>query len=143
MLSEMESKRGVLSLVVCGLILISGCQDDQGVNPQPESEANSVQSEKLKQEMRLEFERCLKAAESGDAMEQSNLGVLYANGVGVEQDPFKAMEWYRKAAKQDNPIAQYHIGSMYLNGKGVKQDHKQAIEWFRKTAEQGETDAQY
>lgn len=100
MLSEMESKRGLLSLVICGLILISGCQDDQGVNPQPESEAISVQSEQLKQVMRQEFKRCLKAAESGDAVEQNNLGAMYLNGEGVKQDDTQGYEWLNKSYRQ-------------------------------------------
>lgn len=132
----MYYERGVLSLVICGLILISGCQDHQGVKPWSESEANSVQSEQLKQELRQEFERCLKAAESGDAMEQSNLGVLYLNGEGVEQDSKLAVMWLRKSAEQGNAVAQFNLGLMYHNGEGVKQDSSQGNVWLNKSYKQ-------
>jgi TPR repeat protein len=34
------------------------------------------------------------AAEQGDASAQNNLGVMYANGVGVERDDVQAVDWY-------------------------------------------------
>ncbi|MBR0128725.1 MAG: sel1 repeat family protein, partial [Neisseriaceae bacterium] len=38
-----------------------------------------------------------KAAEQGDKGAQFNLGVMYANGRGVEENLNKACEWYKKA----------------------------------------------
>ncbi len=48
----------------------------------------------------------LKAANAGHALAQNNLGVMYANGRGVEQSDVKAGEWYRKAAEQGDKTAQ-------------------------------------
>jgi len=42
----------------------------------------------------------LKAARSGDARSQNNLGVLYMDGNGVNQDLKKAMFLFQKAAAQ-------------------------------------------
>ncbi|MSR43556.1 MAG: hypothetical protein EXS19_05920, partial [Pedosphaera sp.] len=38
--------------------------------------------------------------EKGDASAQYNLGVMYANGLGVPKDEVEAVKWYRKAADQ-------------------------------------------
>ena len=38
-----------------------------------------------------------KAAEAGNAKAMNNIGNLYYDGLGVEQDEAKAEEWYAKA----------------------------------------------
>ena len=52
-----------------------------------------------------------KSAEQGNADAQNNLGCMYQNGLGVEQDDAKAMEWYQKAAEQGHTAAQSNLGS--------------------------------
>ena len=37
-------------------------------------------------------------AEKGDAVAQTSIGFMYANGQGVERDEKEAVKWYRKAA---------------------------------------------
>ena len=51
-----------------------------------------------------------KASEQGDAGAQSNLGVMYDNGQGVQQDYVQAVKWYRKAAEQGYADAQSNLG---------------------------------
>ena len=41
-----------------------------------------------------------KAAEQGLAMAQNNLGYMYRDGRGTEQDLEKAFKWFQKAAEQ-------------------------------------------
>jgi TPR repeat protein len=89
------------------------------------------------------FDDRLKSANQGDAREQYNLGVLYANGQGVPQDYKQAAKWYQKAAEQGIANAQYNLGYMYANGQGVPQDYKQAAKWYQKSAEQWFANAQY
>jgi len=72
-----------------------------------------------------------------------NLGYMYANGEGVEQDYAKAIEWYTKAADSGNTTAMYNIGYMYMYGEGVEQDGTKAIEWYTKAADLGDSDAMY
>jgi TPR repeat protein len=74
---------------------------------------------------------------------QCNLGYMYEQGQGVQQDFKQAVAWYRKAAEQGLADAQYNLGNMYHNGQGVQQDIKQAAAWYRKAAEQGIATAQY
>ncbi len=83
------------------------------------------------------------AANKGHAGAQVILGMMYAQGHGVEQDDEQAVSWYRKAAEQGHTIAQYNLGWMYRQGRGVEQDDEQAVSWYRKAAEQGHTIAQY
>jgi len=65
-------------------------------------------------------------AEQGNAAAQNNLGVMYANGYGVQQDYFEAALWYRRAAEQGDPDALNNLGIMYDNGHGVPKDYVQA-----------------
>jgi len=39
------------------------------------------------------------AAEQGLAIAQTNLGIGYANGLGVPEDDAEAVRWYRLAAE--------------------------------------------
>ena len=81
-------------------------------------------------------------AEAGDAEAQTNLGVMYDEGQGVEQSFKDAVKWYRKAADQGDADAQSNLGLMYYKGQGVEQDFKEAFKWYQKTADQGEAKAQ-
>ena len=83
-----------------------------------------------------------KSAEQGNAQAQTNLGVAYINGEGIQKDEAQAISWFRKAAEQGNAEAQYNLGGVYENGIGVKKDKAQALTWFRKAAEQGIVQAQ-
>eukprot|EP00729_Bicosta_minor_P001971 gene1971-biopygen6029 len=77
---------------------------------------------------------------------QNNLGNMYYNGKGVEQDHVEAAKWYRKSAEAGNADAQFNLGTMYDNGEGVEQDHVEAVKWLRKSAEAGlagNADGQY
>ncbi len=49
------------------------------------------------------------AAEQGYAIAQNNLGWMYQEGKGVQQDDAEAVKWYRKAAEQGNAEAQYRL----------------------------------
>ena len=60
------------------------------------------------------------AAEQGDAKAQSNLGLMYDQGLGVSQDYAEAVRWFRLAAEQGDAGAQCQLGAMYATGKGVQ-----------------------
>ena len=57
----------------------------------------------------------LPEAEAGDRVAQFNVGLLYAQGNGVEADPAIAAEWYRQSADQDFYRAQYYLAELYEN----------------------------
>ncbi len=103
-------------------------------------EADTSRSKALYEEA---FAGMVALAESGDQIAQANLGWMYANGRGVEQNDAEAVRWYRKAAEQGYASAQYNLGWMYANGRGVEQNDAEAVRWYRKAAEQGYASAQY
>lgn len=88
------------------------------------------------EELKQAVEPIKKAAEQGDITAQYKLGVLYSQGIGMEQDNAKACRWYRKAAEQGDMKAQYMLGRMYYNGEGVPQDFVKARQWWEKAAAQ-------
>jgi TPR repeat protein len=71
------------------------------------------------------------AAEAGQAEAQFDLGVLYAQGLGVRRDLTEAANWYRKSAEQGNAEAEYALGQMYSLGWGVPRDEADALRWFQ------------
>ena len=77
------------------------------------------------------------SAEQGNAIAQSNLGLMYANVEGVPKDDMEAAKWYRLAAEQGDAMAQAAIGYMYNNGKGVPEDKVLAYMWWNLAAAQG------
>lgn len=81
-------------------------------------------------------------AESGNADAQVNVGAMYANGEGVEQNFDEALKWLRLSAEQGNAAAQNRLGAMYDDGQGVAQNFEEAAKWYRRSAEQGNTGAQ-
>ncbi|OSQ39695.1 SEL1-like repeat protein [Thalassospira mesophila] len=66
-------------------------------------------------------------AQSGQGTSASNLGYLYAKGLGVPENADMAAEWFREAADRGSPVATYNLGVCYLNGWGVQQDDRKAV----------------
>jgi hypothetical protein len=81
-------------------------------------------------------------ANKGDAKAQNNLGLMYAQGLGVPHDDKEAVSWFRKAAEKGDAEAQNNLGLTYAKGLGVPHDDKEAVSWFRKAAEEGYAEAQ-
>jgi TPR repeat protein len=63
------------------------------------------------------------AAVDGDAIAQDRLGIMYAKGIGVEQNFVRAEKWFIKAANQRYPDALFNLSVLYRVGpNGVDQD---------------------
>jgi len=71
------------------------------------------------------------SADEGVAEAQFDLGVLYAQGLGVRRDLTEATNWYRKAAEQGNAEAEFALGQMFSRGWGVPRDEADALRWFQ------------
>lgn len=95
----------------------------------------------LKGDFEAAFSEWLPLAELGDVEAQYNLGVMYDEGAGVEQDLAIAADWYRKAAEQGFIDAQTNLGMMYYYGHGVTCDYHEAAKWFQLAADQGDSEA--
>ena len=59
-----------------------------------------------------------KSAAAGHAKAQNNLGAMYFDGRGVNQDVAQALLWYGRAAEQGNPQAQLNYALMLGLGLG-------------------------
>lgn len=79
-----------------------------------------------------------RAAESGHAGMQANLGRRYETGEGVPQNFKIAANWYRKAAEQGYPLAQTKLGVMYGDGSGVQRNWVNAYMLLELAANNGE-----
>jgi len=77
------------------------------------------------------------AAERGSAVAENDVGVLYAEGLGVPRNYSEAMRWYRLATDQGLAKAQHNVGNLYSNGWGVPQNKAEAAHWYRMAADQG------
>lgn len=98
---------------------------------------------KIDQNPKQAFTDTLKEARVGSPQAQYQLGLMYANGVGVKRNYTQAMAWVRKAAERGLPAAQYLLGTRYASGSSVAQDDQAAFQWFSKAAEQGHARAFY
>jgi uncharacterized protein len=83
----------------------------------------------------LAIAACSDAAAQGDASAQTNLGMMYADGLGVEQDLQEAMRLYFEASKQGNLAARMLLAFQYLRGQGAASDDIAALQWFILAAE--------
>src|ERR1700742_1798885 len=58
-------------------------------------------------------------AEKGDVNAQYNLGAMYLNSLGVQQDHKEAAKWLKLAADQGNIFAEVDLANLYQTGLGV------------------------
>ncbi len=93
--------------------------------------------ENSKSEVKVPTENCeelVRLAEKGNSEAQTNLGVCYYAGEGVEQSYINAVTWFKKAAEQGNAKGMYCLGCCYMKGFGLRQDVNKAVSWIEKSA---------
>jgi TPR repeat protein len=76
-------------------------------------------------------------AAEGILKAQTNLGYMYAEGLGVERNLAESAHWFRMAAEQGHVGAQATLGLYYYHGEGVEQDVVAAHAWFALAAAAG------
>lgn len=79
----------------------------------------------------------LRAAEMHHRKAQTNLGMMYYNGQGVEADPDQAAYWFEQAANQGDPMAQYNLACLYYHGVGAPQSTATACTWLQNAIDSG------
>ena len=79
-----------------------------------------------------EFEKIKKSAEAGDPYLQNRIGWMYDQGLGMKENPKKAIEWYLKSANQGFKKAQINLGVMLETGRGTPIDLEEANKWYLK-----------
>jgi hypothetical protein len=94
---------------------------------------------------RGDFKKALKLlkplADSGNAIAQHRLGVMYVLGQGVPKDMNEAIQLFTAAADQGQGESQHSLGLRYLWGDGVDKDPTKAANWFIAAANQGIPDS--
>mgnify|MGYP000479567060 CR=1 FL=1 len=88
-----------------------------------------------KQDWKAVFEIMYPLALEGNLQAQSNLGMLYNLGRGVDENKELAYWWFSEAAERGSIKAINNLAVMYFNGNNyVKQDTAQAIKLFETSA---------
>lgn len=84
------------------------------------------------------MEYYLKADSLGVVQAANSIGVMYNDGIGVEQNYKIAKEWFLKAAKNNDEQACYNLGLYYSN---VEKDYAKAYVWYKKALDLGDENA--
>ncbi len=84
-------------------------------------------------------------ADEGDATAVYYLGKMYAQGLGVEKDDQKAIEYYQKAESAYNIDATYELAEILLKDAQGKEDPKfeMGLKYLKRAAYAGQPDALY
>ena len=70
------------------------------------------------------------AARSGNSDAEELIGIMYAMGLGVEQDYQRAFDWYLRSSMKGHPGAQSGVAWYYELGLGMpKPDLMRAYMW--------------
>lgn len=91
----------------------------------------------------------LPMANSGDATAQFNLGVMYANGLGVDRNMQTAMDWWTRSAAQLHVRAAHNLALAMLSGEpivsGVKAepDYPAILRYLKIGADAGYPNSEY
>ncbi len=72
----------------------------------------------------------LDAIENGNAAAMNDLGALYYDGRGCEQDFTKAVHYYHMAALNGSRQAQENLGYCYYYGRNMPVDYEKAFHYF-------------
>lgn len=75
-----------------------------------------------------------KSPDDAECLEQ--MGICYANGLGVKENNSQALKFYCMAADKGSAMAQFYAGEMYLQGLGCRKNYKAAIAYLEKAVAQ-------
>jgi len=91
----------------------------------------------------------LPLANDGDASAQFNIGVMYANGLGVDRDMDVAMNWWGNAARQLHVRAAHNLalamlaGEPIVDGQKTKPDFTAILRYLKIGADAGYANSEY
>lgn len=88
------------------------------------------------------YREFLPHAQEGDTRAMIEVGLLFLNGNGVEQDDAQALFWINQAANARVPFAQYVLGFMTQHGRGMPADPVAAVVLYEQAANEGIIPAQ-
>ena len=126
-------KNSAITLIALTLILSSTCWSE---------DFEAGQSAYFSGDYQTAISEWQPLAEAGQMNGQFGMGLLYANGFGVDMNDDLALKWYGLAAEQGHAEAQCNLAVMHANGWGVPQSNEEALKWYMLAADQGVTQAQ-
>ena len=91
------------------------------------------------------FKAMVALANKGDAEAQYHVGMMHNNGIGTQQDPRQAFEWFQKSTASNDPLGAYKLGC-YYDGQGagvVTSDSNEALKYKLIAAKAGYALAQH
>jgi uncharacterized protein len=91
------------------------------------------------------FNAMLALANKGDAEAQYHVGMMHNNGIGTQQDPARAFEWFQKSTAANDPLGAYKLGCYYAGQFAgvVKTDPNEALKYKLVSAKAGYSLAQH
>lgn len=89
------------------------------------------------------FEEFSYLAAEGDNVAEYHLGLMYQNGLGVEESKTKAAEYFLSAYKNGNLLAASKLGEMLIVGDGIEQDEENGLALLKSAALSGNKEALY
>ncbi len=108
-----------------------------------ESAKEIMESDALFKDYDKIFQDLLPCAESGVALAQNYIGLMYVEGLGITKDEAKGFSYIEQAAKSNNPVAQNNLGNLYRQGQGCSINMIKAVEWYQKAADNKNSRAAY
>lgn len=106
--------------------------------------AYGYMNHRFKQDYKTAASWYKKAIKNGNhATSLNNLSIMYANGLGVEQDTSKAMDLLIKSAKGGYVPAQFSLGKAYYIGEKISLDYGKAYYWLQQAYYNGHVRAPY
>jgi TPR repeat protein len=117
------------------VMMLAGCTPAATTPEKPLTETGSNTRPKLS------YDDVLARANDGDHYAEFELGAMYHDGDGVDQDYAQSLSWFKKAAQGGNRQAAFNLGLMYKNGEGTKEDMTAARGWFIRASDAGDVRA--
>ncbi|WP_299805628.1 tetratricopeptide repeat protein [uncultured Shewanella sp.] len=123
------------------ILALIGCSSQQGVEP---PQVNELQPKlfdpwcdyAVAGQADVVSSECIDNANQGDVDAATNLAYLYAQGILVERDILRAMDFYRIAAEKGMPEAQYSLAELYRSGAAGVAQPKLARYWYQQLVQQ-------
>ena len=91
------------------------------------------------------FNAMVALADKGDAEAQYHVGMMHNNGIGTQQDPKQAFEWFQKSTASNDPLGAYKLGCYYAGQFAgvVPTDSNEALKYKLIAAKAGYALAQH
>lgn len=96
-----------------------------------------------KADYKLAYPELLSLANEGNPTAAYYLGRMYREGLGVDADTDKAVQYFEQADRDHYPEAAVALGQMVIKGEGTMQNLDLGLQYLKKAAYAGNDDALY